>query len=216
MDKRIENAIIIVFAALLFGGGFWAGYSVKKCPDVLKAEIVYRDSIASAKDTMIIKLISGKPAKVRTAKFTDTLKAESKISDSVVFKIDTAVNDCRDTNYYEALKFYPDSFRARATGVVTNNALIDWQFDFQNLKPEVIKIVERTNTIEKKQSLVKLYTGLYGRVAFMPNVVKNYGGGVTLDGVIKDNHMIGVQGGVNSQLQGEAQLKYAVKIRLRK
>lgn len=215
MSKKVENIIIIVFAAMLFGGGFWVGYSVKKCPGVISSTVVIHDSIAPAKDTIVITLISGKPTKVKHAKYNDTIKQESKIDTSISIMESTAP-DCRDTNYYEALKFYPDSFRARATGVVSGNELITWNVDFQNLQPEVIKIVERTNTVEKKQSLVKVYAGLYAGVALKGQTIGNYRGGVAFDAIISDRHMIGLNGGVNSFMEPEIGLQFSEKIRFKK
>jgi hypothetical protein len=161
------------------------------------------------KDTIPITLIKGKPKKVKTAKFTDSVNIKV---DSSMF----AVNKYLDTNYYETLKFYPDSFRARATGVVSGNELIEWNFDFQNLKPDVIKIIERTNTIEKKQSLVKVYAGLYVGIALQAQTIGNYRGGVAFDAIISDRHLIGLNGGLNSFLQPEIGIRFSEKIRLRK
>jgi hypothetical protein len=179
----------------------------KKCDSVIYSQVEYRDSII-VKDTMVITLISGKPTKVKTAKFTDTVNINI---DSSLF----TVNKYLDTNYYETLKFYPDSFRARASGVVSGNELIEWNFDFQNLKPDVIKIIERTNTIEKKQSLVKVYAGLYGGVALKGQTLANYRGGVAFDAIISDKHLIGLNGGLNNNLQPEIGIRFSQKIRLK-
>jgi hypothetical protein len=180
----------------------------KKCDSVIYSQVEYRDSII-VKDTMVITLISGKPTKVKTAKFTDTVNINI---DSSLF----TVNKYLDTNYYETLKYYPDSFRARATGIVSGNELIEWNFDFQNLKPDVIKIIERTNTIEKKQSLVKVYAGLYAGIALQGQSIGNYRGGVAFDAIISDRHLIGLNGGLNSFLQPEIGIRFSEKIRLKK
>jgi hypothetical protein len=209
--KRLNYDLLIIFGLLFILGlgiGFYGGYTYNKCPEILSQTVSIRDSIV-LKDTMVITLIKGKPKKVKTAKFTD----------SVNIKVDSSmftVNTCLDTNYYETLKLYPDSFRARATGIVSGNELIEWNFDFQNLKPDVIKIIERTNTIEKKQSLVKVYAGLYAGIALQAQTIGNYRGGVAFDAIISDRHLIGFNGGLNSFLQPEIGIRFSQKIRLRK
>jgi hypothetical protein len=209
--KRLNYDLLIIFGLLFILGlgiGFYGGYTYNKCPEMLSQTVSIRDSIVP-KDTTPITLIKGKPKKVKTAKFTD----------SVNIKVDSSmftVNKYLDTNYYETLKFYPDSFRARATGVVSGNELIEWNFDFQNLKPDVIKIIERTNIIEKKQSLVKVYAGLYVGIALQAQTIGNYRGGVAFDAIISDRHLIGLNGGLNSFLQPEIGIRFSEKIRLRK
>jgi hypothetical protein len=102
------------------------------------------------------------------------------------------------------------------SATVTANELIDVAVEFQNLKPDVIKIVERTNTIEKKQSLVKVYAGLYAGIALQAQTIGNYRGGVAFDAIISDRHLIGLNGGLNSFLQPEIGIRFSEKIRLRK
>jgi hypothetical protein len=211
MVKYNVNYDLVIAFLILFllgiGIGFYGGYEYKKCPELLGQVVIVHDSITPAKDTMVIKVISGKPKKVKTAKFTDTLKVDTNLF---------SVNTCLDTNYYEKLTYYPDSFRARASAQVTQNELISWNFEFQNLKPEHIKVIERTNTIEKKQSLVKVYAGLYGGVALKGKSVANYKGGVAFDAIISDKHLIGLNGGLNSFLQPEVGIRFSEKIRLGK
>jgi len=210
-QRRLDYDLLALLGVTLLLGVLLGSYLTnhfKKCDSVIYSQVEYRDSII-VKDTMVITLISGKPTKVKTAKFTDTVNINI---DSSLF----TVNKYLDTNYYETLKFYPDSFRARATGIVSGNELIEWNFDFQNLKPDVIKIIERTNTIEKKQSLVKVYAGLYAGIALQGQSIGNYRGGVAFDAIISDRHLIGLNGGLNSFLQPEIGIRFSEKIRLKK
>ena len=210
-QRRLDYDLLALLGVTLLLGVLLGSYLTnyfKKCDSVIYSQVEYRDSII-VKDTMVITLISGKPTKVKTAKFTDTVNINI---DSSLF----TVNKYLDTNYYETLKFYPDSFRARATGIVSGNELIEWNFDFQNLKPDVIKIIERTNTIEKKQSLVKVYAGLYAGIALQGQSIGNYRGGVAFDAIISDKHLIGLNGGINNNLQPEIGIRFSQKIRLRK
>lgn len=206
--KRLNYDLLIIFGLLFILGlgiGFYGGYTYEKCPEILSQSVSIRDSIV-IKDTMVITLIKGKPKKVKTNPFNDTLSIS-----------DLSISDkCLDTNYYETLTHYPDSFRARMSATVTANELIDVAVEFQNLKPDVIKIVERTNTIEKKQSLVKVYAGLYGGVALKGQTLANYRGGVAFDAIISDKHLIGLNGGINNNLQPEIGIRFSQKIRLRK
>jgi len=212
--RRLNYDLLALLGVTFLLGVLFGAYvtnELKTCDSVVYSQVEYRDSII-VKDTMVVTLISGKPTKVKQAKHNDTLKVKSKIKDSLVF----IQGNCLDTNFYETLKYYPDSFRARATGVVSGNELIEWNFDFQNLKPDVIKIIERTNTIEKKQSLVKVYGGLYAGVALQGQSIGNYRGGVAFDAIISDRHLIGLNGGLNSFLQPEIGIRFSEKIRLRK
>jgi len=209
--RRLDYDLLALLGVTFLLGVLFGAYvtnELKKCDSVIYSQVEYSDSII-VKDTMVITLISGKPNKVKTAKFTDTVNINI---DSNLF----TVNKCLDTNYYETLKFYPDSFRARASGIVSGNELIEWNFDFQNLKPDVIKIIERTNTIEKKQSLVKVYAGLYAGIALQAQTIGNYRGGVAFDAIISDRHLIGLNGGLNSFLQPEIGIRFSEKIRLKK
>ena len=213
--KRLNYDLLIIFGLLFILGlgiGFYGGYTYNKCPEILSQSVSIRDSIV-LKDTMVITLISGKPTKVKTksANNAQISGLDSAYIDSNLF----TVNTCLDTNYYETLKLYPDSFRARATGIVSGNELIEWNFDFQNLKPDVIKIIERTNTIEKKQSLVKVYAGLYAGIALQAQTIGNYRGGVAFDAIISDRHLIGLNGGINNNLQPEIGIRFSQKIRFK-
>ena len=75
---------------------------------------------------------------------------------------------------------------------------------------------QKKKEVEKKQPLVKVYTGLYGGVAIQNKAVASYHGGVGLDAIISDRHMIGLQGGLNSALQMEFGVRFGEKIRLKK
>ena len=208
--KRLNYDLLIIFGLLFILGlgiGFYGGYTYNKCPEILSQSVSIRDSIVP-KDTTPITLIKGKPKKVNTKPANN---AQISISDSAYYDI-----KCLDTNYYETLTHYPDSFRARMSATVTANELIDVAVEFQNLKPDVIKIVERTNTIEKKQSLVKVYAGLYGGVALKGQTLANYRGGVAFDAIISDRHLIGLNIGTNNQLLPEIGIRFSEKIRLRK
>ena len=205
--KRLNYDLLIIFGLLFILGlgiGFYGGYTYNKCPEILSQSVSIRDSIVP-KDTTPITLIKGKPKKVEVKPFTDTL-ANNALTNDV---------KCLDTNYYETLTHYPDSFRARMSATVTANELIDVAVEFQNLKPDVIKIVERTNTIEKKQSLVKVYAGLYGGVALKGQTLANYRGGVAFDAIISDKHLIGLNGGINNNLQPEIGIRFSQKIRFK-
>jgi hypothetical protein len=207
--KRLNYDLLIIFGLLFILGlgiGFYGGYTYNKCPEILSQSVSIRDSIVP-KDTTPITLIKGKPKKVNTKPANN---AQISISDSAYYDI-----KCLDTNYYETLTHYPDSFRARMSATVTANELIDVAVEFQNLKPDVIKIVERTNTIEKKQSLVKVYAGLYAGVALQGQSIGNYRGGVAFDAIISDRHLIGLNGGINNNLQPEIGIRFSQKIRFK-
>jgi hypothetical protein len=213
--RRLNYDLLALLGITLLLGVLLGAYitnELKICDSVIYSKVEYRDSIV-VKDTMVITLISGKPTKVKTkpANNAQISNFDSAYIDTNLF----TVNKCIDTNYYETLTHYPDSFRARMSATVTANELIDVAVEFQNLKPDVIKIVERTNTIEKKQSLVKVYAGLYGGVALKGQTLANYRGGVAFDAIISDKHLIGLNGGINNNLQPEIGIRFSQKIRFK-
>ena len=207
MRKLNYDLLALLGITLLLGLllGAYITNELKMCDSVVYSKVEYRDSIV-VKDTITITLIKGKPTKVKTKPFTDTL-TNNVLTNNV---------NCLDTNYFETFSFHPDSFRARMTATVTANEIIDVSVEFKNLKSDIIKIVERTNTIEKKQSLVKVYAGLYAGVALKGQTLANYRGGVTFDAIISDKHLIGLNGGINNNLQPEIGIRFSEKIRLGK
>jgi hypothetical protein len=209
--RRLNYDLLALLGITLLLGLLLGAYitnELKICDSVVYSKVEYRDSIV-VKDTITITLIKGKPTKVKQSKFTDTV--------NVILNgtVNDAVNLCLDTNYYETFSFHPDSFRARMTATVTANEIIDVSVEFKNLKPDIIKIVERTNTIEKKQSLVKVYAGLYGGVALKGQTLANYRGGVAFDAIISDKHLVGLNGGINNNLQPEIGIRFSQKIRFK-
>ena len=226
MTKTTALSIIAVFwlLSILCGGvaGFFLYPHVYPCnSNVVDVNVEVTDSIAPNKDT-VAKVWDAKPNKVETRKYKNSSGDSKQIQNSIV-SIDSAhegvsnkINICLDTNIYKNDTISVDNFRATSTAYVTNNELIKLQIEWLNLKPELWKIKRETVTVEKKQSLVKIYTGLYGGVAIQNKAVASYHGGVGLDAIISDRHMIGLQGGLNSALQMEFGVRFGEKIRLKK
>ena len=225
MTKQTALSIIAVFwlLSIICGGvaGFFLYPHVYPCnSNVVDVNVEVTDSIAPNKDT-VAKVWDAKPNKVETRKRNYSYtKDTNKINAFEHFNvnIDTLsyTNYCLDTNIYQNDTISVDNFRATSTAYVTNNELIKLQIEWLNLKPELWKIKRETVTVEKKQSLVKIYTGLYGGVAIQNKAVASYHGGVGLDAIISDRHMIGLQGGLNSALQMEFGVRFGEKIRLKK
>ena len=225
MTKTTALSIIAVFwlLSILCGGvaGFFLYPHVYPCnSNVVDVKVEVTDSIAPNKDT-VAKVWDAKPNKVETRKRNYSYtKDTNKINAFEHFNvnIDTLsyTNYCLDTNIYKNDTISVDNFRATSTAYVTNNELIKLQIEWLNLKPELWKIKRETITVEKKQSIVKIYTGLYGGVAIQNKKVASYHGGIGLDAIISDRHMIGLQGGLNSALQMEFGVRFGEKIRLKK
>ena len=225
MTKTTALSIIAVFwlLSILCGGvaGFFLYPHVYPCnSNVVDVNVEVTDSIAPNKDT-VAKVWDAKPNKVETRKRNYSYtKDTNKINAFEHFNvnIDTLsyTNYCLDTNIYKNDTISVDNFRATSTAYVTNNELIKLQIEWLNLKPELWKIKRETITVEKKQSLVKIYAGLYGGVAIQNKKVASYHGGIGLDAIISDRHMIGLQGGLNSALQMEFGVRFGEKIRLKK
>jgi len=220
MTKTTALTILAVFWLLSVIVGVVIGYNLKRCPECVGNVVVsVRDSISPAKDTMPT-VWQPVPKKVETRKYKgatiniDTTKQLT--SDSGRSTITSVSDLCLDTNIYQNDTFAVDNFRATSTAMVTGNKLVYFNVSYQNFKPEKWKVLNTQTTVEKKQSLVKVYTGVYGGVAIQNKTVASYHGGIGLDAIISDRHLIGLQGGLNSSLQMEFGVRFSEKLRLKK
>jgi len=224
MTKQTALSIIAVMwlLSILCGGvaGFFLYPHVYPCNSNVGSVVVsVTDSFAPAKDTTPV-IWQPLVKKVETRKY----KGATIIADTLRPTIDTFGHStivsvsalCLDTNIYKNDTLSVDNFRATSTAYVTNNELIKLQVEWINLKPELWKIKRETITVEKKQSVVKVYTGLYGGISLQNKTVASYHGGIGLDAIISDRHLIGLQGGLNSSLQSEIMIRFSEKIRLKK
>ena len=231
MTKTTALSIIAVFwlLSIICGGvaGFFLYPHVYPCNSNVGSVVVsVTDSIAPAKDTTPT-VWQPIPNKVETRKYKSARPNSAQSNDTIY----SAFNDsnsfsraqseanyslCLDTNIYKNDTLSVDNFRATSTAYVTNNELIKLQIEWINLKPELWKIKRETITVDKKQSVVKVYTGLYGGVAIQNKTVASYHGGIGLDAIISDRHLIGLQGGLNSSMQSEIMIRFSEKIRLKK
>lgn len=221
--RPIYRDLLVLLIVALLGGVI--GWVIKPCPTCLGATVVeVHDSIAPAKDTGII-AINSQPKLKETKKYTrrqnysytsDTNKVKA-LEYSTANNLELSyISSCLDTNIFTVDTQAVDNFKARATATVTNNQLISLLIEYQNFKPEKWKVLSKTVTVEKKQSLVKVYTGIYAGVSIANKTVASYHGGVGLDAIISDRHLIGFQGGLNSSLQPEVGVRFSEKIRLKK
>lgn len=221
--RPIYRDLLVLLIVALLGGVI--GWVIKPCPTCLGTTVVeVHDSIAPAKDTGII-AINSQPKLKETKKYTgrqnysytsDTNKVKA-LEYSTANNLELSyISSCLDTNIFTVDTQAVDNFKARATAIVANNQLIGLHIEYQNFKPEKWKVLSKTVTVEKKQSLVKVYTGIYAGVAIANKTVASYHGGVGLDAIISDRHLIGFQGGLNSSLQPEVGVRFSEKIRLKK
>ena len=229
MTKQTALSIIAVFwlLSIICGGvaGFYIYPHVYPC-NVGIVVVSVTDSFAPAKDTtpviwqpLVNKVETRKykSARPNSAQSNDTIYSAFNDSNSLSHAQSEAnYSLCLDTNIYKNDTLSVDNFRATATAYVTNNELIKLQVEWRNLKPELWKIKRETIAVEKKQSLVKVYTGIYAGVAIVNKTVASYHGGIGLDAIISDRHMIGLQGGLNSSLQPEVGVRFSEKIRIKK
>ena len=226
MTKTQALSIIALFwlLSILCGGvcGFLLYPKIYPCNEsVGTVKIEYRDSTAPNKDTA--QKISFVPGKVGTKKYHGNSTMANNTNTMVNLSIDTMVEPestmayiCLDTNLYKFDTISVDNFRATATATIANNEILNMAIEWRNLKPELWKIKRETITVPQKQSLVKVYTGLYGGVAIANKTVASYHGGIGLDAIISDRHLVGLQGGLNSSLQMEFGVRFSEKIRLKK
>ena len=221
--RPIYRDLLVLLIVALLGGVI--GWVIKPCPTCLGATVVeVHDSIAPAKDTGII-AINSQPKLKETKKYTrrqnysytsDTNKVKA-LEYSTANNLELSyISSCLDTNIFTVDTQAVDNFKARATATVANNQLIGLLIEYQNFKPERWKVLSKTVTVEKKHSLVKIYTGIYAGVSIANKTVASYHGGIGLDAIISDRHLIGFQGGLNSSLQPEVGVRFSEKIRLKK
>lgn len=221
--RPIYRDLLVLLIVALLGGVI--GWVIKPCPTCLGTTVVeVHDSIAPAKDTGII-AINSQPKLKETKKYTrrqnysytsDTNKVKA-LEYSTANNLELSyISSCLDTNIFTVDTQAVDNFKAHATATVANNQLIGLLIEYQNFKPERWKVLSKTVTVEKKQSLVKVYTGIYAGVAIANKTVASYHGGVGLDAIISDRHLIGFQGGLNSSLHPEVGVRFSEKIRLKK
>jgi len=236
MTKTTALSIIAVFwlLSIICGGvaGFFLYPHVYPCNSNVGSVVVsVTDSIAPAKDTTPT-VWQPIPNKVETRKYKGRTNIGPKTAlldngkggplneingpDCGPHWTDSNESYCLDTNIYKNDTLSVDNFSATSTAYVTNNELIKLQVEWINLKPELWKIKRETITVEKKQSVVKVYTGLYGGISLQNKTVESYHGGIGLDAIISDRHLIGLQGGLNSSLQSEIMIRFSEKIRLKK
>lgn len=230
--KPIYRDILVLVLVALLGGVI--GWYIKPCPTCTGTTVVeVHDSIAPAKDTGVV-AINTNPKLKETRKFTGKRNSSytsntNEINSSMEFVVDSVnasntrdrtvkeyLTVCLDTNIFTVDTQAVDNFKARATATVTNNQLIGLLIEYQNFKPEKWKVMSKTVTVEKKQSLVKVYTGLYGGVSILNKQVASYHGGIGLDAIVKDRHLIGINGGYNSLFQPEIGIRFMEKIILKK
>ncbi len=224
MTKQTALSIIAVFwlLSIICGGvaGFFLYPHVYPCNSNVGSVVVsVTDSTAPNKDTVpviwqpLVKKVETR--KYKSAKISvDTLRPTiDTFGHSTIVSVSAL---CLDTNIYKNDTLSVDNFRATSTAYVTNNELIKLQVEWINLKPELWKIKRETITVEKKQSVVKVYTGLYGGISLQNKTVASYHGGIGLDAIISDRHLIGLQGGLNSSMQMEFVVRFSEKLRLKK
>ena len=230
--KPIYRDILALVLVALLGGVI--GWVIKPCPTCIgTVTVIEQDSFAPAKDTGVI-TINTQPKLKETRKYSpdashknctlsgDSLKlinnvADKQLTENLRHDYEQSVSSyCLDTNIFTVDTQQVDNFKAHATATVTNNQLIGLQIEYQNFKPEKWKVLSKTVTVEKKQSLVKVYTGLYGGISILNKQVASYHGGIGLDAIVKDRHLIGISGGYNSLFQPEIGVRFMEKIILKK
>lgn len=211
-------AILLLFSNIFFIHLWWT----KPCDCSGKTVIEWRDSTAPSKDTTHT-IINSKPKLVATHKFSSQISKPSISNDldcdSSFEGVSSQIRiSCNDTNLYKTDTLSPENFKATATATVTNNELINLKVDYKNLAPEKWRIETITKTVvqEKKQSLVKVYLGVHVGTTIVNKTIGAYRGGGDIDAIIADRHMLGINGGVNSNLHPEIGIRFSEKLSFRK
>lgn len=201
-----------LLAAFLLGS--WVGFTYKHCPPCAEAGtvVLVRDSIIYPKDTTPKLIAKGKPKLSKVGKFKPS---------NIINPCDSqpiSLFSCLDTNTFILDSLSPGVFNLSASAKVTGNEVIDMAVNFVSLLPDTFRIVEKTTTIIQptKIPFLKVYTGVYAGASLNGQSISSYRGGVGFDGIFVDKHKVGVSLGINSNIQPDLMVQYAVKLKLKK
>lgn len=166
--------------------------------------LTFRDSTAYIHDT--IYTIQAHAPKVITIK--------EYVSNPTV-KIDTQIvlQQCLDTVIFSNKFFEPENYKLTINDTVTGNKIIGSGITIANLKPEHWRVETITKTIEKKQSLVKVYAGIWGQANMKATLGQGWELGAKAVFIFDDRHAVGVNYGAVRQTFG---IEFLEKIRLKK
>ena len=211
-------AILLFASNIYFINKWWT----KPCDCFGKTVIEWRDSTAPNKEAEKT-IINSKPKLVATHKFSSQISKPSISNDldcdSSFEGVSSQIRiSCNDTNIYKVDTLSPENFKATATATVTGNELINLKVVYKNLAPEKWRIETITKTVvqEKRQSLIKIYLGVHVGTSIVNKTIGTYRGGGDIDAIIADKHIIGINGGINSNLQPEVGIRFSEKISFKK
>lgn len=175
MSLKTQIIFLAINALLIFLLGGFVGYKIKQCP-VCNEETIIRYDTIPIKNPVAVLVPVSKPKLIGVKKFKDskgvefdTFRNSSQIKKSTTFNdldCDSSTQEfssqmkitCLDTTIYTDTSFVKDSYRIVDFDTITQNKLIGKARLFTDLRPQIIKTIEKSIVIKPKA--VKAFIGL--------------------------------------------------------
>ena len=203
MKNKAEWILLIVIACLLFGGGLGLGYSIKKCqPNFVPIQSIIYDTIYPKNP--VVTTENRKPTPLKNIRIIrgviDSVWQIQK--DAVALCPTPSINVYTDTFQKES------SYRAIVRDTVMGE-IIGRSFSFVDLRP----IIQGTQTVVKRQPLVKVYAGIFGGYINGWNSATRLGRfGAGASFILNDRYLIGAKyDALNNGADLDFQVKFSFK-----
>lgn len=121
---------------------------------------------------------------------------------------------CTDKVFLSDTFANPYSYLAILNDTIQNNRVLGRSFRFADLRPDTLTYI----TIKEpaKQALLKVYIGAGFCSSFRNKKFSTYQGAADVDFVFRDKVMVGISGGVNSNIDPVIGIRISSKISLKK
>lgn len=163
MTLQTRVILLAIIAALIFLIGGFVGYKIKQCPECNSETVIHYDTIP-VKNPIAVKSPVSKPKLIGIKKFNASSKnVELDTNKRAIRNINLADSTCTlfsclDTTIYSDSSFVKDSYLILDTSVVSENRLIAKSRSFTDLRPQIIKTVEKSILIKPKS--IKAFIGI--------------------------------------------------------
>lgn len=164
MTLKTRIILLAIIAALIFLLGGFVGYKIKQCAECNSETVIHYDTIP-VKNPVAIPVHVSMPKLIGIKKYHAPIykAAEYDSNNSAIRNIDIADSTCSlfsclDTTIYTDSSFIKDSYLIRDTSIISENRLIAKSRSFTDLRPQIIKTVERSIVIKPKA--IKAFIGI--------------------------------------------------------
>ena len=161
MTLKTRIILLAIIALLIFLLGGFVGYKIKQCPECNAETVIHYDTIP-IKNPVAIPVHVSKPKLIGVKKFSQ-IKKSNNINDLGCDSSFEGVSSqiriaCLDTTIYADSSFVKDSYLILDTSVVSENRLIAKSRSFTDLRPQIIKTIEKSIVIKPKA--IKAFIGI--------------------------------------------------------